>query len=314
MDIFDNVRRKLGFSKRELESYLATAPFRYKTYQIDKRNGGKRTISQPSRDLKVLQRFILDEYLNGLLKVHDAATAYREGKNITDNARPHMKNSFILKMDLKDFFPSITSADFIKHLLFNGYCSDETEAGNLSRVYFKNTPQGLVLSIGSPGSPLISNSIMYEFDQRIFEALKSTGITYTRYSDDMTFSTSKAGTLISVPETLECVLASIEYPKLSINKDKTVFSSKKFNRKITGIVISNEGSLSIGHGNKRSLRSRIFQVAQLTVEERASLRGYIAFVRQIEPELIERLEKKYTSQFELIRSAVAKRKFYSGKV
>ncbi|MFN3318014.1 MAG: retron St85 family RNA-directed DNA polymerase [Allorhizobium sp.] len=309
MDVFANVRRRLAFSERELDSYLATAPFRYKSYPIEKRNGGTRIISQPSRDLKILQRFILDTFLNERLKVHDVATAYRIGKNISDNARPHASNAFILKMDFRDFFPSINSSDFISHLILNQHCSTDAEAVKLSRVFFRQTYQGLVLSIGSPGSPLISNSLMFEFDKLIFEKMAASGVTYTRYSDDMTFSTNTPRLLIKVPEAVDYALRSIRYPKLLINTQKTVFTSKKFNRTITGIVISNEGNLSIGHQNKRILRSKIFESPNVSEDDRAALRGYISFVMQIEPDLIKRLELKYPSQFQLLRTSVAKRKF-----
>ncbi len=308
MDIFKKVRQRLAFSEAELELYLSTAPFRYKTYKIKKRNGGTREISQPSRDLKIVQRFILENFLNDRLVCHDAATAYRHKRNITDNVRPHAGNPYLLKMDFKDFFPSIQVDNFISFLIERNISASESEAQRLGKIFFKHAPNGGILSIGSPGSPLISNSMLYHFDEIVHLEMLKINVTYTRYSDDMSFSTSVPGALFKVPLFVEEVLSRISYPRLSINHSKTVFSSKKFNRHITGITISNEGRLSLGHFTKRKLRSRVYAATGMNRDELSKLRGYIAFACQVEPELLEKLIKKYPLQMKSIQSARSQRR------
>ena len=129
---------RFSFSLPELRSYLKTCPYRYKTYPIDKRNDkGKRYISQPSKDLKIIQRYVLENFLNERLEIHDAAKAYRRKINIIDNARPHLKNGYLLKMDFKDFFPSLTGSDFYKYLLSRRVVDDEFEANLLCMIFFK---------------------------------------------------------------------------------------------------------------------------------------------------------------------------------
>lgn len=303
--IIAHIRRRFAFSEQEFAKYVKTAPYRYKTYPIAKRSGGTREISQPSRDLKVIQRFILEEYLERKFVYHQAATAYRNGKSIVDNARPHLANSYLLKMDFKDFFPSIKASDFVRYLQDMAISVSELEAETLAMVFFKQTIDGLRLSIGSPGSPAISNALLMSFDDKVEKATSVKGISYTRYSDDLTFSTSTKDVLFEIPGVIQEILSTLVYPKLEINREKTVFSSRKFNRHVTGITITNEGNMSLGHQVKRKLRSRVFEVATLQPKDVSSLKGYLSFVNQIEPDFVVKLRRKYPEQMEILDASVA---------
>lgn len=301
--IFELVLQRFSFSEQELIAYVNTAPYRYKTYKVKKRSGGTREISQPSRDLKVLQRFVLAEFLHERFSYHDSATAYRAKISISDNARPHLTNPYLLKMDFSDFFPSIRGEDFRDFLLERTICDFEADAMMLSRIFFKRADGDLVLSIGSPGSPSISNAILMDFDILVSKLSAEVGVAYTRYSDDLTFSTSRKDVLFDFPRQIAEILRSLKYPRLFINQQKTVFSSKKFNRHVTGITITNDGEMSLGHDRKRKLRSRVFQANELSSGDLAKLRGYLSFVNQIEPDFLQKLYRKYPSQIALIQSA-----------
>jgi len=295
------LRKQFGFSPSELKHYVASCPRRYKTYYIDKRGGrGKREISQPSKDLKAIQRFLISELLNKTLFVHDSAKAYKINTSILDNARPHLANRFLLKMDFTDFFPSILASDFQDYLVRKAVLNDEDEIRMLCNIFFKKHNDRLCLSIGSPGSPLISNAIMYDFDNSLSKLCGKEGITYTRYSDDITFSTNTKDQLFAWPNVVRTLLSEINYPKLTINKDKTVFSSKRFNRHVTGVTISNDGKASIGRDRKRALRTQIYNAKSLNRKDLAKLRGHIAFAFHIEPDLKSKLSKKYPAQLEHI--------------
>lgn len=294
------ISRKFGLSGSGLASYVRTCPYRYKTYPIEKRNSDqKRMISQPSKDLKAVQRFLIDEFLRDRLPVHKAATAYKADTNILDNAVPHLENSYLLKMDFVNFFPSIQGDDFKTYLLSKNVEDDEAKL--LVRIFFKMDDIGrLCLSIGSPGSPIISNALMYEFDRIVLDLCDEHGIAYTRYSDDLTFSTNTKDILFEWPDRISAILEEIEFPTIQINAAKTVFSSKKFNRHVTGITITNQGSMSIGRSRKRQIRSAVYKVDELSAKEVSSLRGYIAFANQVEPGFTEKLEKKYPDQMAII--------------
>jgi hypothetical protein len=296
------LQKRFGFSELEIQRYVQTAPYRYKNYRIPKRSGGFRDISQPSKDLKVIQRYLLETFLEERLVIHEVATAYRKGKNIVDNANFHRENEYLLKQDFKDFFPSIKSTDFEKLLMSKKYCETEMDARVLSLIFFRHSIHANVLSIGSPGSPSISNAIMFDFDEQLNDACQNIDVSYTRYSDDMTFSTKAKGVLFEVPDTVKDILNSIDSPRLEINEEKTVFSSKRFNRHVTGITIANDCSLSIGYRTKRKLRTLVYTADNMTKEELASLNGYLAFVGQVEPNLVKRLKEKYPDQMALIQS------------
>jgi hypothetical protein len=143
---------------------ISTAPARYKQFAIAKRDGGLRRIAQPSRELKVLQRFLLEKKLDRL-PVHRAAAAYVIGRGIRDNAGVHCQNSVILKLDFENFFPSIRVRDW-KLYVEKNVPEWVPDIRLLVNILFwgqgKNVVNPKCLSIGAPTSPMISNLIMFE--------------------------------------------------------------------------------------------------------------------------------------------------------
>ena len=210
-----------GLRERDVRLIILTAPSRYKTYSIDKRAGGKRVISQPARELKILQRVLLAEVLEKL-PIHEAATAYRAGYSIKPNAEPHAKNGPILKMDFKDFFPSLKAPDWSAYCELNKIFSDDEDVQISTNILF-HRPKGttvLRLAIGAPTSPCLSNILLYPFDEKISLSLGSDKIRYTRYADDLTFSAPRTGYLNPVESMVRRVLRQLDTPSLSINKKK----------------------------------------------------------------------------------------------
>lgn len=301
MSVIDFIKQATGIHKTTIKNFVKTAPHRYKKYQILKRDGiGKRDIAQPSKELKVIQKYICENYsLISSLPVHSSAKAYRTGVGIKDNAECHKNSRYLLKMDFANFFPSVQSSDLAAHLRVHSKQKlDEEELENLSRLFFyskSRKDKSLVLSIGAPSSPFISNSIMHEFDCIVSEFCTDNNVIYTRYADDLTFSTNTKGFLFNVPKKVEEVLSSLSYPKLEINHKKTVFLSKAYNRHVTGLVISNDGGISIGRKKKRYIKSLVFQYinGQLEEQQTAYLRGYLSFLKGIDLEFIRSIEKKY---------------------
>lgn len=305
--LLDLLSSKLGSSKILLEYLIETAPSRYKVYKIPKRSSGKfRTIAQPTKELKVIQRLLLEELFHDV-EVHECATAYVKGKNIKDNALAHVDGKYMLKMDFKNFFPSIVPSDFFGALskVYNIDFS-ENDTNHLKNIFFwfNKENKKLELSIGAPSSPFISNMVMTEFDKRIHGFCSKESITYTRYADDLCFSTTQPNKLKSVEQYVIEITSGLERPKLEINKQKTVHTSKKHNRHITGITITNEGKLSLGRNRKKKYSAMIhhFINDRLNHEDIQKLKGYMAFANDIEPEFIIRLKRKYSN--EVIRSLV----------
>ena len=279
--------------------YLArSAPHRYKVYEIKKRQPTKtRTIAQPAREVKRLQYWVISAILKRF-PVHSAALAYRTGKNILSNARPHARKRFLLKLDFKDFFHSIKAIDFRQLLEHTSpKLVDASELDYLCRILFWRRQRSgeLILSIGAPSSPILSNILMYEFDYKVDEYCQSIGVTYTRYADDLTFSTNERQVLGAIPGKISSICGELPYPHLHLNPEKTVHASKATSRRVTGLVLSNEGSVSIGHRRKREIHAAVhhFKHGKLSIEKTTALAGMLAFVKSVEPTFLGVLARRY---------------------
>lgn len=299
MSILSFVSDALMIDKVEMMMFAQTAPHRYKKYFINKRNGaGVRLIAQPSKETKFIQRVVLSK-LREILPVHRCAMAYEKSVGIKLNAMHHKDGRYLLKMDFRDFFPSVMPNMFLALAKDCGVEFSDEDKEFLSRIlFFRSTRKSLLrLSIGAPTSPFISNFIMYKFDVAMAEYCQENGINYTRYADDVTFSSNVKGILFDVPDIVKKNLRQYCYGQIKINPLKTIFSSKAFNRHVTGIVINNDSSLSLGREKKRIYSSMIhkFSLGLMDEKERERLKGFLAYTIYIEPDFIERMKKKYSS-------------------
>lgn len=297
MSILTLLSNDLGISENELKSLLVNAPRKYKVYSIPKRTGGKRTIAQPIPALKQAQRSF-NKCIN--LNVHEAAMAYRTGLSIKENANIHRKNPYLLKMDLENFFNSITPS-----LLWLNLKKQNIEFNLYDNHYLENLlfwrprkSSKIILSVGAPSSPYVSNSLMYNFDITVHELCSDMHIKYSRYADDLTFSTREKNHLFEVPKVINNLLMKEFGNNLTINTSKTVFSSKAHNRHVTGITIDNEGKLSLGRAKKRYIKHLVhkFSFNLLDDSEVPYLKGLLSHANHIEPDFIVRLQKKYSDE------------------
>lgn len=294
-DLFPRLSRQVGLPISDLQRIIYTAPRRYKVFEIPKKSGGTREIAQPARELKVVQRAFVETFLNDL-PVHQAATAYRPGLSIGYNARIHAGHGPILKLDFKDFFPSIRSEDWERYARTAGFLAgDDVRLSAL--LLFRQYPDQRVLrlSIGAPSSPIVSNLLMFEFDRLVTAEADRRGIRYTRYADDMTFSGQRIGMLKDMVAIVPEALRAVTYPKLQLNETKTTFVTTAFRRVVTGVVLANDGTVSLGRDKKRLLRAQVHRASRsaLVGDELQELAGYLSFVNVVEPEFLARLREKY---------------------
>lgn len=292
------IEHQIHNSEQEFYAFIQYAPRRYNSYDIPKRTSGTRKIAQPTRKLKDYQRIIVSIFENTFL-IHDCCMAYMKGKDIKTNALIHSGNTFFLKMDFTDFFNSITPKLFFEGCERQKIDLNWADKETLEKILFwceNKYSKELVLSIGAPSSPFISNFVMYSFDEVLNEYCKKNGITYTRYADDLTFSTSTSGILFSVPDIVRGTLLQFYGTKIQINQFKTAFSSKKHNRHVTGLTITNDNNISIGREKKRYIKHLVhnFIEEKITLEDLNYLRGYLGFIKYVEPSFLISLEQKYT--------------------
>lgn len=297
--LVSRIQVDLGFSADQLARLIERAPYTYKVYSIPKRSGGLREIAQPAKETKVLQRWLMSNVF-GALPIHECATAYRLGASIRQNAQRHADNTYLSKFDFRNFFPSVLKQDIASHLtshIGEGLTTAEIEAiSRLSCIRPANMTD-LCLSVGAPSSPMLSNSVMFEFDSILDEWCRAHKICYTRYADDLAFSTCIKKISSELPTAIQDALATIAYPRLELNSKKTVFVSKKHQRRVTGIVLSNSGSLSLGRDRKREISALVhrFTLRQIAANDVFRLQGLLGFSIDVEPDFLSRLRKKYGS-------------------
>ena len=281
----------------QLNGLIRSAPHRYKVFQIPKRATGQfRTIAQPAREVKALQYWVLKHVL-GRFEVHSAATAYRRNRSIFHNATPHLGGRFLLKLDFEDFFPSIKARDFYVFMRRAKTGLSESELEALCRILFW-APKGasdLCLSIGAPTSPALSNILMMNFDRQVSIVCREHRVAYTRYADDLSFSAGTSNRLSNVEDEVIRICRDMHSPRLTINEAKTVRVSKRDARRVTGLVLSNDGLVSIGRQEKRRIRASLhhFVTGRLAADEIPKLRGMLAYVKSVEPSFLLRLRRKY---------------------
>ena len=287
--------QKMGREELEIRAFLMNAPDRYKVFTIPKRKQGYRIIAQPSRELKIYQRQ-LENFI--IFPKHKCAMAYRKGMSIKNNALHHVKNAYLLKLDLENFFNSITPEIFWNVWSKTWNLPSDEDQFFIEKIIFWRFQGSLILSVGAPSSPSISNFCMYHFDNLIEEICLKMDVVFTRYADDLTFSSNVKNVLFEIPMLVQGVLEDQFNGKLRLNTSKTIFSSKAHNRHVTGITLDNTGKISLGRDRKRYIKHKVhyYTLNMLDIAEINHLKGLISFARFIEPTFFQSLEAKYTSK------------------
>jgi len=184
----------LGYKPSALAYILYKIPDaqKYNKFTIPKRSGGEREISAPTAQLKRLQRHLA----NALYACRDEIDAdsgrrslshgFRRKHSIITNARPHKRRRYVLNLDLKDFFPTFNFGRVRGFFIHNNsFKLDEKVATIIAQIAcFENS-----LPQGSPCSPIIADLIAHVLDVRLAQLAKQHQFTYSRYADDITFST-----------------------------------------------------------------------------------------------------------------------------
>ena len=235
--------------------YKQLAATKYKTFQIPKRNGGQRTIKAPVDALKVLQRKLSDLLQDCVDEINAAnnrkyrpAHGFKRKCSIITNARQHRHRRWVFNLDLEDFFPSINFGRVRGFLLKNrDFELHEDVATVIAQIacYENSLPQG------SPCSPVISNLVAHLLDMRLVKFASAAGCTYSRYADDLTFSTNKnkCPVDIAVPSGTDGVASHLWLPGVTlqkviertgfrINAKKTHLMYRASRQDVTGLVVN----------------------------------------------------------------------------
>lgn len=222
----------------ELEE-LINSP-RYFKYKIPKKKGGEREISSPEAHLKIVQKQLnhfLQAYYYSIKPAHVhgfVTNQYPTEKtcNILANAQPHIGKKQVLTIDLKDFFPSI-SARRVKSLFSsNLFAFNEQLAVALTLL---TTYEGK-LPTGSPTSPVVSNFICLELDEAIGQLCAENKVNYSRYADDLSFSSDEVFTSTFI----DAVKQLIHENNFEINPKKFRIKSANKRQTVTGLTVNDK--------------------------------------------------------------------------
>lgn len=226
---------------------------RYHYFEIKKKDGNTRIIHAPHTELKVLLK-CLNVIFHSIFVPHHAAYGFIYGKSVLDNAKIHCKNNYVFNLDLQDFFSSIEIGRLLKRFNYppfnfnkgNGReiignyigwiaCEEidlEKEVnGKLYKIRKKVLPQG------SPLSPILTNIICERLDYKLTGVAKRFNLNYSRYADDITFS-SMHNVYQENSIFRNEVKKIIEDQYFSIKENKTRLQKRNVRQKVTGIVVN----------------------------------------------------------------------------
>lgn len=236
--LFGSVRYSISENMLKHFSSDKIAPKRFRMFHIRKKSGGLREIKAPCRQLDVILTCV-NELLKSIYSPSDAAMGFTSGKSVLDNAQIHVGHNYVFNIDLKDFFPSIPQARVWKRLQLSPF-NFPTEIANVLAglcCTFDEEVGRNVLPQGSPASPLLTNAICDTLDRRMKGVAKRFGLHYSRYADDMTFS-SMHNVYQEDGEFRQEISRIIKEQGFIMNDNKTRLQKAGARQEVTGLTVN----------------------------------------------------------------------------
>lgn len=291
----------------------------YNQFSIPKKSGGERIISAPMPQLKNAQRWILDNVLYSP-KINEAAHGFCRELSIVTNARPHVGAKIVVNMDMENFFPTVTYPrvkGLFRSLGYSGSLSTIfalvcTQA-KTAKVEMDNQSWHVVrgerfLPQGAPTSPAITNLICRGLDARLERIAGKLGFVFTRYADDMSFSSKSpdadAGRLIRQASYV------VKNEGFRVHPEKTRVLRSGRRLEVTGLTVNEK--VSVSRKQLRNFRATLHQIEKngptgkqwgQSPDVIAAISGFANFVAMVEPEKgqkfqaqVMRIIDKYGSQ------------------
>jgi len=263
--------KAFSFSEKQLNYYINIDRVgrdrkkeTYKSFEIKKKSGKTRTIHAPVKGLKEFQT-CLNIILSSIYTPHSSAYGFVEGKSIVDNAKNHVHKNFVFNIDLKDFFPSVDAKRVWGRLQiqpFNlGNSKERKQIANMIKAIccapmsverkkdnkWSNVIES-VLPQGAPTSPILTNAICERLDIRLTGLSRRFGLVYSRYADDITFS-SMHNTYCDENGIKESIYSKdssfdrelrriISSQNFHINEAKVRLQKLGYKQEVTGLVVN----------------------------------------------------------------------------
>lgn len=282
----------------------------YTRFEIPKRSGGTRLISSPKPALRSAQSWVRESIVSRI-PVGPAVMAFRPGVSIVDNARRHSGAAVVVRIDLKAFFPSITFdrvRGWFESLGYNPgvasvlalVCTDAPRAkvsldGRISYVVVgeRGLPQGACTS------PDLANLIAAGLDARLVGLSAAMGWTYTRYADDLVFSSADTGA--SAARLVRVVTSIVGEEGFEVNEAKTRIMRSPNRQTVTGLLVND--AVRLTRKDLRRIRAFLHRCrvngtdavsAEIGRNARAVAAGYLAYVQMVMPDTAARMRAENT--------------------
>jgi len=288
----------LQFKPHALSYILFKLPAagKYKTFEIPKRNGGTRAIKAPIDALKLVQQRLsmllqdcADEINKRTGREDRVAHGFKRRKSIITNAREHRNRRYVFNIDLEDFFPSINFGRvrgyFIRDRHFALNAAVATVIAQIA-CHENTLPQG------SPCSPVVSNLIAHVLDMHLVRLSSTVGCTYSRYADDLTFSTNKKIFPSEIAEQSKAephlwmpgaeLQRLINHSGFRINSTKTNMQYRTSRQAVTGLVVNKK--INIRREYRHTVRSMVHSLLNT-----GSFKTYVTTTTSGEP-ILEKKE------------------------
>lgn len=252
----------------------------YHKFEIPKKSGGTRTITAPCGDLKKLLKVVSYALKDLYLFIPSSVMGFVDGCSVATNATAHTGRAYVLNIDLKDFFPSIKRRMVISSLR-NLYADDDV-AKLIARLCTLSPEDGGEdnLPQGAPTSPILSNIVCMALDCRLSVLAQRYSLTYTRYADDITFSSDhnvyrEDG---SFWKTLQNIIVNCGF---TINDKKTRLLRPWQRQEVTGVTVNNKCNISRKY--IKNLRAELHQMQyrQVSMKEWVRVMGKVNYVRMV---------------------------------
>lgn len=272
----------------ELEEIINYPTYRH--YAIKKKKGGERQVFEPGLRLKKIQKklnyFFQAYYLWVKPKhVHGFVInpAYLAKKcNIVENARPHVGKKHVLNLDLKDFFPNIIAKQ-VKNVFTSHFFEFDNQLANALTLL---TTYNGFLPAGAPTSPVISNFVCEQLDADLIGFAENNELAYTRYADDLTFSSNNK----IIPELVNAIKNIITQNHFVVNEKKVYQKTANRKQTVTGITVNQK--VNVDRKLLKKIRAMLHDLSNngLDVATRKHFNFTGAFNLKYQQTFINRLE------------------------
>ncbi len=316
-----------------LTYYAYHSKDKYQIFEVPKKSGGVREIYAPKKRLKFILK-TLNIIFQTLHKSQSVAHGFLPNRSVVTNAKLHVDKNYVYNIDLENFFPNIHQARIWKRLQYPPFnlIGKRIEIANLLAnllcfQYEKGSNEKNFLPQGAPTSPILSNIICHRLDKKLLELAKAYNVKYTRYADDMTFS-SDHNVYQENSEFLQKLFSIIQSENFKINYKKTRLQKRGYKQEVTGLIVNEK--INVSRSYIKNVRALIYLVekhgdekAQKIFAQKNDSKSlnlvifgklqYLKMVKGSEDNTYKTLHQKAMDAYKMIEVEVAKSNKNEGK-